>query len=132
VWVDANGYTTITRINTGPGAAAVQPLMIACSTADYSEYWEGTTTPNGAPAPAGGAYQPGKLRALLYFGTAAATVATLAIPAPSLSIFLADGETVDAANVAVAALIAQCLIDLTDNVGNAVTSYLAGHLVPAP
>jgi len=132
VWVDANGYTVITRVNTGPGAAAVQPLMIACSTADYAEYWEGTTSPNGAPAPAGGQYQPARLRALLYFATAATTVATLAIPAPALSCFLADQETVDPANPAIAALIAQCLIDLTDAAGNAVTSYLAGHLVPAP
>lgn len=128
VWVDTQGGKAITRINTTAGAASLLGAMLACSHADDLEYWEGANVPNGAPTPTVGNYAPATLRANLTFVTGTGSQVTLAIPAPDLSIFLADGQTVDITNASIVALVAVAVTALTDGSGNLATALVSGTL----
>jgi len=130
VWVDANGNKTISRISSNTGATVIQGNILNCSEADFLEYWESAVTANATPIPPGGSYRGVLTRAALLFLCADNTQATVLIPCPSLSIFLADQETVDAANVFVAALITACIGNLESATGSLAVSYLGGYLLP--
>lgn len=126
VWVDAGSGATITRIRTNTGAGGIQTQMLAVSNADYNDYWEGTDTINGSPAPSTGQYQAVTQQATLSFLCADNTIATLRLIAPKISIFLSDGITVDSTTIA--ALIAACIGTLQSTSGSLATAYLAGSL----
>jgi hypothetical protein len=128
VWVGFDGSQTITRINTLAGAGSLLGAALALSHADDLEYWEGTTTVNGAPTPTVGDYAPVRLRARLVFATAGANQVSFLIPAPDRGIFLADGQTVDITNPAVVAFVAVATTSLTDSSGNLVTALISGTL----
>ncbi|SRR6266851_4219552 len=130
VWVDAVGNRTITKISTNTGAAVIQGNILNCSQADFLLWWESAVTANGAPAPPGGSFLTVNQRAALTFLCADNTQVVLLIPSPSSTIFLADLETVDAANVLVAALIAACIGNLESSTGSLATAYLGGTLAP--
>jgi len=126
--VDANGNRTITRINTVAGAGAIQTAILACMTGDFDQWWESAVTANGAPAPAGGQYQGVQQRAALSFICGDATIAVLIVPCPAVSIFLADQQTVDPANLQVIALVAACIGSLTSSTGSAAVAFIGGVL----
>jgi hypothetical protein len=129
VWVDASGYRGITRLNSVAGAAAVVAAMVAASNADYQETWEGPLTANGAPAPIAATYQPQSARAAMTFICADLTNLVLLLPAPQLTDFLTDGQSVDPASPAIAALIAACIGVLTNAAGSPVTAFVSGVLM---
>lgn len=127
VWVDAHGARTITLVRSTAGAAAISAAVAAASEADWMQWWESNVTVQ-TPAPVGGAYLPVSLRAALTFLCADNTLAQLYIPAPNQTIFLADGQTVDPANLAVVAIIAAALGSLVSSTGSPATAFVAGIL----
>jgi len=74
-----------------------------------------------------GAYSTHRDMATLLFKTAANITVKLTIVAPDEAIFLADAETVNLANVNVAALVADCLSHLTDTQENPVVRCERGY-----
>src|SRR6185369_6032642 len=94
VWIDAAGNRTITLVRSAAGAAAISAAVLNASEADWFQFWESAVTAQ-TPMPIGGSYLPVSLRAALTFICADNTLAVLYVPAPSVTIFLADGQTVD-------------------------------------
>ncbi len=131
IWLDANGGTQITLIYSAAGAAAILPLMLAISHADYTRYWESAQSLNLAPAPTTGQYQTCSPDAVLTFQCADGSIARLVLPAPQIGIFLADQETVDPANAGVIALVAACIGSLASSTGSPAATYLGGTLAPS-
>lgn len=128
IWLDFNGVTRQTVLNSTASAAAVLTALQAKSEAEVLNYVESAlSTPIGVAAAA--QYQSVKSAATLLFQTGAGTIVRVTIPAPAVGIFLADQQTVDPAQVA--AIIAAAVGTLTDISGNVVTSYLGGTLEPA-
>jgi hypothetical protein len=132
VWVDAGGFTTITKVRTATGAAAIQTALLAAANADYLQQWEGPLVFNGAPAPTAAAYQPANYRAVLTFQCADFSQVDIIIPAPKVSDFLADKATINPAAVGIAALIAACIGALESSTGSLATTFIAGTLQPSP
>ena len=126
VWIGAGTGLTITRVRTATGADTILTDMLAVSEADFNDKWEGDLVVNGSPAPAGGQYPGLTSQALLQFMCADGTTAVLRIVAPSISIFLADGVTVDATTITT--LITDCVGNLESPTGSLATSFLGGFL----
>jgi len=130
VWVDAYGQQTITRVNSNGGAGAAAAALYALSNAGIVESWEGARTP-GSPSPTAAAYQSIVDRAALLFLCADNTIMSTIVPAPQLGIFLADGETVDITNAAVATFATAAIASpLTNNAGSPVTTLVNGYRLP--
>lgn len=129
VFTDAGGYNVIQKVRTDTGAATIQSAILAVSNADYFDWWEGDLNTNPGPSPTAAPYQPGVLKAALTFQCTDFSQVVLLVPAPRLGIFLADGETVNAANPNVTLLIAACIGHLESATGAKAASYLAGTLV---
>jgi len=53
----------------------------------------------------------------------------IVLPAPQAGIFLADGETVDPADLSVIALVAQIIIDLVGRGGEALVTFVSGRRI---
>lgn len=129
LWVDAGAGTTITRINTLLGGAAITASLLSVSNADRSQSWEGPLTVNATPTPTAAQYQSVTQRvSLLFTTTAPGIMVTLTLVAPQLSIFLADQKTVDLTNGLIVTLAAVCVGNLCDEGGNAATALVAGFL----
>lgn len=130
VWVDANGFRSITKLTSVGGASSVVGDLQALSNADTSQYWESAVTTN-VPVPVSAPYQSGGQRAALTFICADTTNVVVIVPAPKLTIFQADGITVDLLNVDVilfaTAAVAQPLCNPS---GSPVTALLSGTLLP--
>ena len=126
VWIGPGTGLTITRVRTATGAGTIQTDMLAVSNADYNDYWEGDLVINSSPAPTNAEYRAITARALLNFLCADGTSVQLAIPAPQIGIFLADGVTVDASTITT--LIADCIGNLESTTGSLATSFLGGFL----
>lgn len=126
VWVDASGNTIAHNLVTSAGAGAVEASIHSVSNADVQESWEGNLTVNGSPAPVAAQYQGVRDQAVLFFSTAAGSIVKLFVPAPQASIFLADQETVDAANVSVIALVSSVIANVTTPAGVALTMFVGG------
>lgn len=126
VWIGAGTGLTITRIRTATGADTILTDMLALSQADYNDKWEGDLIINGSPAPAGGQYPGLTQQALLQFLCADGTAAVLRVVAPSISIFLSDGVTVDPSTIST--LITDCIGNLESPTGSLATSFLGGFL----
>ena len=125
VWLDNSGRGTINLIRTNTGGSGIQGAIDAVSNAGVFNTWEGTlviTTPSSTTA----TYASVTSEALLQFQCADGTEAQLAIPAPSLSIFLSDGVTVD--QTMITALIAACIGTLVSTSLSPATAYLSGYL----
>jgi hypothetical protein len=76
----------------------------------------------------GGAYLPVALRAALTFVCADNSLAVLYVPSPNQTIFLADGQTVDPANLTVVAIVAAALGSLVSSTGSPATAFVSGVL----
>lgn len=127
--MDVNGNVTVTLVRSSAGMGAAFASLVALSIADYQQWWESAVTANGAPAPTTGTRQSVADRATLIFVCADNTQTTVQVPAPG-GIFLADGETVDPANPAVAAFVAAAIGTIVNASGSPVTAYVTGHLLP--
>lgn len=127
IFVDAHGNQTVARINTTGGSGSILSAVLACANSDASQFWESVLA-TFTPAPAAADYININQVALLNFVTASGSIATLRIPAAKLSIFLADGVTVDGTNTAVVNLVAACIGSLTDEAGSLVTAFVGGRL----
>lgn len=124
VWIDFNGRTRLTLINTAAGAAGVQAALLAQSNADVLNSEDGALTVNAAPAPAAAVYQNVGDSAALTFQDAGGTLTVLQLPAPKLGVFMADGETVNPA--AIAAIITSVVGTVETSSGGLVTAYVGG------
>lgn len=126
LWVDSGGLTTITLILANPSAAGIQGALLAKSNADYLDEWEGPLNINGSPAPVAADYRSVTQSAVLSFLCGDGSIAKVALVAPKLSIFLADGQTVDSTQIA--GIIAACTGNLVSNTGSTAASFLGGIL----
>lgn len=124
VFVDANGHTRLTLVNSTAGAAGVQAALLAVSNADILNSEDAALTVNGAPAGVAAVYQDVSDSAALYFQDAAGNLTTVQLVAPQAGIFMADGETVNPA--AIAALIAAVVGTVITPAGGLVTAYVGG------
>lgn len=131
VWADAGGYTVVTKVRSATGAAGIMADALAVSNADWLEDWEGALSTHVA-TPTSAVYQPASLRAVLTFLCADNSQVRLIVPSPQVGIFLADKQTVDAANAGVVTLIAACIGNLESATGSLATAYLSGTLVSIP
>lgn len=130
IFVDANGNKTITLLRSNTGAAGIMGGVLNCSQSDFLSWWESDVTVNPLPAPPGGVFRPVNQRAVLTFLCADNSQVDVIVPAPSLVIFLADQETLNAANPFVAGLIAACIGNLESSTGSLATAYLGGSRLP--
>lgn len=126
LWTDAGARATLSLILADPTGAGIQGALLAKSNADYLEYWEGPLTINGAPGPVSAQYPSVLQQAVLTFECGDGTIAKVALPAPKASIFLSDGQTVDATQIA--GIIAACQAALISNTGSLAVTYLSGIL----
>jgi hypothetical protein len=130
VWVDAGGYSIVKATRSVASAAVIAAALQACSNSGQTEYWESNASlPGNVPTAA--PYQQNIDQATLFFLCADGTIANLVIPAPILSMFLADQSTIDIASPLIIALIAACLLpgaELASATGSNAVSYIAGRL----
>ena len=129
LWTDYGGSNTITKIETNGGASSIVEAIQDISNADWVNRWEGPTGFNTASTTFA-QYPAASQQALMQFMCADGTVARLAIPAPQIGIFLADGVTVD--STMIADLIAACVGTLAAPSGSLATSFLVGILQRRP
>lgn len=130
VWLDANGYKTITKIQSQSGASSVVGDLQALSNAGVQNYWESEVTVANL-TPSTGLFQSGADRAAMVFLCSDTTNYTIIVPAPKSSIFDSDGESVDLTNVDVAAFaLAAITCPICNESGSPVTVLLAGYRLP--
>jgi len=129
IWVDAGGRTrqTILRgvdsLIGGATLATVQADIGSISNAGVAEYWQGPDThPGGTGVNA--TYPNVSDWAQLLFQASDGTSLYITIPAPQSSIFLADGETVDATTITT--LIADVGAVCTTSSGLFATVFIGG------
>lgn len=128
VWVDTNGFTRLTLLNSSAGASAVEAAILAQSNADVLNSADSTLTVNGSPSPVAATYQRVADSAGLLFQDAMGEQVIVQLPAPKAAIFLADQVTVDP--TAIAVLIAAVVGTVLTGSGNPVTSYVGGTRRP--
>lgn len=126
IYGDHAGGVTITAIRTSTGATGIMGAVIAKSHADFLNFWESAESINVAPATSTGQYPSITQQATLSFLCADGTIARLIIPAPDISIFLADQQTVDSTQIA--ALTAACIGNLESPSQSLAVSFLGGFL----
>lgn len=126
VWIDSGGNSTITLIRTSSGAGTIEGDVLALSNADWFNQWEGTLFVNASPSPTFADYPSVTQNATLLFLCADGTNARLDIVAPKISIFMADGVTVDPSTIT--GLIADCVGNLLSASLSPAVSYLSGFL----
>jgi hypothetical protein len=125
VWVDVNGRTRQTILRGNATLAGVQAALAAISYAVPQRVWEGPTSfPAGTAVP--GTYQNVADYAQLVYQDAGGDLVYITLPACAAAIFLADGETVDPANAAIAALNAAVIGTVLTAAGGVVTAYVGG------
>lgn len=131
LWQDSQGHRSVFRVNAGAAIAPLLAAMAAASNGDWTLYWESAPTSNGAPVYLAAAYPTVADRASLLFQCADGTEVALLLPAPRLSDFLADGQTIDPASVLIAALIAAAIaLPFTNAAGSPVVAYTGGTRAP--
>lgn len=126
IWVDAGGRSTITAIRTSTGASGILSAILADSNGDFLNKWEGTETVNATPTALDLQYPSIMQQAILSFLASDGTIARVSIPAPNISIFLADGQTVDP--TAIGGIITACVGTLAAPSQALATSFIGGFL----
>lgn len=129
VWQDAGGRTKATIPCTHASANNIMSALFALSNAAPVEWFEGTDHLTGL-TPAGGMYPDVTDMARLTYTDGTGSLANLSLPAPSSSIFLADGSTVDP--TAIAVLTSVVIGNLCTAGGGLVTAFLSGQRVSRP
>lgn len=130
VWIDANGNRTITKINTTGGYTGFLGNLLSLSNAALDRYWESATSINLVPSPVAAAFQSVVDRAAFIYQCADLTLVTVIIPAPKASIFMADGETIDASNGLVVAFNMGVIGSLTNATGAPAVTFQSGYRLP--
>jgi hypothetical protein len=124
IWIDAQGATRLTTPGGNATLASIQTAMLAKSRAVVAYYWEGARTAVGG-TPSTGTYTSVTDAAILIFQAADCTQVKLTLPSPLDSIFMADGQTVDPAQIT--GITSACLGTLETAGGQVVTEYVAGY-----
>lgn len=124
--MDFGGKTSITLLLANPTASSIIAAIAAISNSAETEHWEGPLVIASSPSPTFATYPSIAQQAVLSFRCADNTIARVAVPAPALSIFLADGITVDASTITT--LITACISQLVSNTGSAAVSFIGGSL----
>jgi len=143
LWRDAQGFTGQTNayvagatqtINYGMAndVAVLWPALTNAAIIRWTGALDQILDPNVYGVAAD--YLSATFRAEMVFNTAEGSLFTIGIPSPKRSIFLPDGETVDASNAAVAAFITQFLTPTGGGTsvtksGDVVLQYVIGKLV---
>lgn len=123
IWADVNGFTRLTTLNNDGSLDDVLLDMEAKSNGSNTVRWNGPVELFD-PLTANAVYNSVLDSAVLSFENASGGITKVFLPAPKSSIFMADGQTVDPAQIAT--LIADVLLHVLDNDGNALVSYLGG------
>lgn len=126
VWVDAQGETCLHVIRTQTGVGAIETALEEYSQGGVIECWEGTDE-TYSPTPGTDVYPTVRVVARLIFQGSAGSTASLYIPAPSGSIFLSDGVTVDPS--AIPDIITAALGNLLCGNGSVATIFLGGTII---
>lgn len=126
VWADVNGGSRLTTPRANASLSTIQTAMLAKSNASVLYEWEGAQSASTGTA-AASTYQNVQDAAVLVFQAPSCAQVKLLLPAPKSSIFFADQETVDPAQVAT--LIGDCLGVLCTLAGEAVSEYIAGYRI---
>jgi len=136
VWVDTLGRTRLTLVNTidptlivPDPAAGIRAALLAKSHADIANYLANTLQVTGSPSPSSGDYQRVVDAAMLTFTDGAGDLVRIQLVAPLSSIFLADQETVDVAQIG--GIIAAVVGTAITPAGGTVTAYVGGTRQPA-
>jgi hypothetical protein len=130
IWLDFNGVSRQTIITSTTGAGAIWAAVQAASQAQVEMSWESVLGAS-VGTPAAGNYQSAKMAAQLTYQTGSGAILRLTVPAPSLGIFLADGETVDPSTALVIAINTAAIGLLSDVSGNTAVTYVGGVLQPS-
>jgi len=123
VWIDAGGRTRQTIPAGNATLSSIMAQIQAVSNADVLTWFEGSDN-SLSPSPVSATYPDVADAAILVYADGGGLEARLTVPAPLLSIFLADGSTVDPATIV--ALNAAVIGTLVTASGSAVTTYLSG------
>jgi len=124
VWIDVNGFTRLTLINTSSGANSILGYMLAASNADWLNVNETGFTVNSTPVPTSSQYQSVGDCAALLFNSSSGDKTYLQLPAPKQSIFMADQQTVDPSQIT--SLVAACVGNLVTASGDLTTAFVGG------
>lgn len=127
-WIDTNGFTRLTLVNSAAGAAGVLAALLAQSNADILNSLDTTLAVNASPSPVAAQFQVVSDAAALTFQDAAGSLVVIQLPAPVSSIFLADTVTVNSA--AIAAIKAAVIGTVVTAAGGVVTAYVGGSRRP--
>src|SRR5579863_2339040 len=119
-WTDSQGRGRVTLARTLAGATSIENDLNALSQAQIDWCTQGVYE-TYTVTPGGGQYPSVNDWVALLFQTTAGTQVRLTLPAPSTSIFQADGQTVNPAMIST--LITDCVGNLTDDAGNVVVSF---------
>jgi hypothetical protein len=129
-WTDVSGNVRTTSLLGVSTMSVIELALLTSSNGDYLSDSEAEVFANASPSPAAAQYQSVTDTAQLWLVTTAGTLVQVTIPAPKLSIFMADQETVNPASVA--GIVSQCVGVICDLAGNLVTGYAAGRRAPFP
>jgi hypothetical protein len=124
IWVDANGFTRLTTFNHDGTSSGIIGQMLALINAWTQKSWSGLLNVTPTPTPSTGVYQSVQDAAVLSYQSASGAIAKLVLPAPLLSTFAADQQTVDPA--ALTALNTEVFAHMLDANGLAIVSYVGG------
>lgn len=123
-WADAAGGSATTIATGNATLAALMAALAGKSNASVATWTEGGVNV-AAPAPVAADYISVRDQAVLIFADAAGALTQLTLPAPVASIFMADGQTVDPAQVT--AITAAAIGTLVTGAGGVVTNYVGGY-----
>lgn len=123
-WVDVAGDSRSTVILGNASVVSTEVALLNLSNADWALHSEAQLFSNAAPAPPGAQYLSVLDQATLWYVTSAGEIVQITLPAPLASIFLADGQTVDATSVA--GVTATAIGVVVSPAGNPVTAFVGG------
>lgn len=127
-WVDADGRTRLTAVNTASGGATILAQLTPLSQSAIANHVDAPLSVVASPAPPGGMYRTVNDCAALIYQDASGDLTRIQLPAPSASIFKTDGFTVDPAQIT--ALTNAIVGSVITAAGGVVTSFLGGSRLP--
>jgi hypothetical protein len=122
----------VTAADIGAGAtaaASITDAVIAASNGAAASYSGILSGPQSADYGADAQYESSSQEAVLTFKSAAGQLSRLTVPAPKVTIFKADGITVDGADSLVGDISDAVLASGVTISGAALTTFVGGHLI---